>query len=162
VPRSSPDIGSTIERIVRDEWGRVHAALIGHIGDFALAEDVLQDAFVAALAHWRRDGIPASPRAWLLRTARRKAIDRFRRGASFAARRGQYAILCALDQQPEPDHLDDAIPDERLSLVFTCCHPALAGPARIALTLRTLGGLKTAEIARAFLVTEETMAVRLR
>ena len=161
-PDSQSDIRTAVETIVRDEWARVHSALIGHVRDFELAEDVLQDAVVAALRRWTEDGIPRSPRAWLLRTARRKAIDRFRRGANFEAKRAEYEVLVALDRQSRGhDDVDEAIPDERLRLFFTCCHPALAEPARVALTLRTIGGLTTAEIARAFLVTEDAMAQRI-
>ncbi len=155
------DIRTEVENIVRDEWARVHSALIGYVRDFELAEDVLQDAIVAALRHWTEDGIPRSPRAWLLQTARRKAIDRFRRSANFDAKRAEYEVLLALDRQSRPDDVDETIPDERLRLVFTCCHPALAEQARVALTLRTLGGLTTPEIASAFLVSEETMAQRI-
>ena len=158
---SPGNIRSEVEKIVRDEWGRVHSALIGYVRDFELAEDVLQDAIVAALRHWTENGIPRSPRAWLLQTARRKAIDRYRRRANFEAKRAEYEVLLELDRQSRPDDVDETIPDERLRLVFTCCHPALAEQARVALTLRTLGGLTTSEIASAFLVSEETMAQRI-
>ena len=134
---------------------------MGYVRDFELAEDVLQDAFVAALQHWPEVGIPDNPRAWLLQTARRKAIDRFRRNANFAAKRVELQVLSELEAQTWQDDVDDTIPDERLRLIFTCCHPALAAPARVALTLKTLGGLTTAEIARAFLTPETTMAQRL-
>ena len=137
------------------------ATLIGQLRDFALAEDVLQDAVVAALRHWPDDGVPALPRAWLLRVARRKAIDRFRREANFAAKRDQLAVLAELEQQAGQEDEDEELVDDRLRLIFTCCHPALAEPARVALTLRTVGGLTTPEIARAFLVAEPTMAQRL-
>ncbi len=137
------------------------ATLIGQLRDFALAEDVLQDAVVAALRHWPDDGTPELPRAWLLRVARRKAIDRFRREANFAAKRDQLAVLAELEQQADHEDEDEELVDDRLRLIFTCCHPALAEPARVALTLRTVGGLTTPEIARAFLVAEATMAQRL-
>jgi len=154
-----------IENIVRGEWGRVLSILASYTGDIGLSEDVMQDAFIAALTHWRTRGIPTSPRAWLLQTARRKAIDRLRRDTNFERKRSEYEILLSLEQQAGMEDMADdadlAIPDERLRLVFTCCHPALSESARIALTLRTLGGLTTPEIARAFLVTEETMAQRL-
>ncbi len=129
--------------------------------DLELAEDVLQDAFVAALQHWPRHGVPAHPRAWLLRTARHKAIDRFRRDANFQLKRTEMEILTELESGAMPDDFDEAIEDDRLRLVFTCCHPALSEQARVALTLRTIGGLTTTEIARAFLVPETTMAQRL-
>ncbi len=134
------------------------AALMGSVRDLELAEDVLQDAFVAALQRWPEDGVPKHPRAWLLRTARHKAIDRFRRDANFQLKRAQLEVLVELERRAKPDEMDDTIEDERLRLVFTCCHPALAEPARVALTLRTIGGLTTTEIARAFLVPETTMA----
>ncbi len=134
---------------------------MGSVRDLELAEDVLQDAFVAALQRWPEDGVPKHPRAWLLRTARHKAIDRFRRDANFQLKRTQLEVLVELERRAKPDEMDDTIEDERLRLVFTCCHPALAEPARVALTLRTIGGLTTTEIARAFLVPETTMAQRL-
>ncbi len=152
---------AAVERIVREEWGRVLATLMGSVRDLDLAEDVLQDAFVAALQRWPEDGVPEHPRAWLLRTARHKAIDRFRRDANFKVKRAQLETLVELERRAKPDEMDDTIEDERLRLVFTCCHPALAEPARVALTLRTIGGLTTTEIARAFLVPETTMAQRL-
>ena len=140
------------------------AALMGYVRDFDLAEDMLQDAFVAALQHWPVDGTPLKPGAWLLQTARRKAIDRFRRDANFESKRAELGIMIKHEQQvqlEEEDNMDEGIPDERLRLIFTCCHPALEEPARVALTLRTLGGLTTSEIARAFLVPETTLAQRL-
>jgi RNA polymerase sigma-70 factor (ECF subfamily) len=143
--------------VFRDEWGRVLASLIGFLGDFELAEEAAQEAFVAAAERWPRDGTPANPRAWLVTTARNRAIDRIRRDRTLAAK------LRLLDvRQTTEDAVDETtIPDERLELVFTCCHPALALDAQVALTLRTLGGLRTDEIARAFLVPEATMAKRL-
>ncbi|MCP4328393.1 MAG: RNA polymerase sigma factor [Alphaproteobacteria bacterium] len=152
---------AAVNELVREEWGRVLAALVGQLRDFALAEDALQDAVVAALGHWPRDGVPERPRAWLLQTARRKAIDRLRRDTNFRAKRAEFAVLRELDRQTRQDDVDETIADERLRLIFTCCHPALAEAARVALTLRTLGGLATEEIARAFLVPEATMAQRL-
>jgi len=160
-PASLEQTRAAIKGIAREEWGRVLASLVGQLRDLALAEDVLQDAVVAALGHWPRDGVPAQPRAWLLQTARRKAIDRLRRDANFQAKRAELAVLHELDRQAGQDDLDESIADERLRLIFTCCHPALAEAARVALTLRTLGGLATEEIARAFLVPEATMAQRL-
>jgi RNA polymerase sigma-70 factor (ECF subfamily) len=143
--------------VFRDEWGRVLAALIGFLGDFDLAEEAAQEAFAIAAERWPREGTPESPRAWLVTTGRRRAIDRIRRDRTLAAK-------TRLLDRPEPweDDLDaTTIPDERLELVFTCCHPALGLDAQVALTLRTLGGLSTEEIARAFLVPEATMAKRL-
>lgn len=150
-----------VEALIRDEWGRVLAALVGMVRDFALAEDALQDAVIVAMDRWAADGIPDNPRAWLIRAARNKAIDRLRRAARFDAKRGEMKILAELDATTVDPESDEEIPDERLRLIFTCCHPALPEEARIALTLRTLGGLSTGEIARAFLVPEATMAQRL-
>jgi RNA polymerase sigma-70 factor (ECF subfamily) len=151
----------TIRTLARDEWGRLLSALIGTVRDFQLAEDSLQDAVESALMHWGRDGLPRSPAGWLLQTARRKAIDRIRRDRNFEKKSAEYARLIDIEQDaiepPEPH----AIPDERLSLMFACCHPAIEEKSRIALTLRTLGGLTTREIARAFLDSEEAMAQRL-
>jgi RNA polymerase sigma-70 factor (ECF subfamily) len=146
-----------LEQAFRDEWGRVLAALIGVLGDFQLAEDAAQDAFAIAAERWPRDGEPANPRAWLVTTARNRAIDRIRRDRTLAAK----TRLLEVEEATEvvTDEID--IPDERLELIFTCCHPALALDAQVALTLRTLGGLTTDEIARAFLVPEPTMAKRL-
>ncbi|HEX2103430.1 MAG TPA: RNA polymerase sigma factor [Solirubrobacteraceae bacterium] len=150
-----------VERAFREESGRVLATLIRHVGgDFELAQDALQDALTVALRTWDRDGVPANPGAWMTVTARRKAIDRIRRERALADRVQTLQSLMDLERQAEPDP-DSAVPDDRLRLVFTCCHPALAIEARVALTLRTLGGLTTAEIARAFLVPEATMAQRL-
>jgi RNA polymerase sigma-70 factor, ECF subfamily len=147
-----------IEQVFRDEWGRVLASLIGFLGDFDLAEEAAQDAFAIAAERWPRDGTPANPGAWLTATARNRAIDRIRRDRTLAEK-------TRLLEAPgwTEDEVDDAttFPDERLELVFTCCHPALALDAQVALTLRTLGGLTTTEIARAFLVPEATMAQRL-
>ncbi len=138
------------------------AALIGYVGDFQLAEDALQDAFVDALRAWPRSGIPADPRAWLSVTARRRAIDRVRRSRSQVQRGRDLAELIVLEQQTEATMTEDSsIPDDRLRLLFTCCHPALDMGARVALTLRTLGGLSTVEIARAFVVAEPTMGKRI-
>ncbi|MEA2265116.1 MAG: hypothetical protein QOE27_699, partial [Solirubrobacteraceae bacterium] len=149
---------ATLERAFRDQWGHVLAALIGFLGDFDLAEEAAQEAFAVAAERWPRDGVPTNPGAWLVTTARNRAIDRIRRDRTLAAK-------TRLLEVPEPveDTMDDAttFPDERLELVFTCCHPALSVEAQVALTLRTLGGLTTAEIARAFLVGEPTMAQRL-
>jgi RNA polymerase sigma-70 factor (ECF subfamily) len=146
-----------LEQAFREHWGRVLAALIGFLGDFDLAEEAAQEAFAIAAARWPRDGAPANPAAWLVTTARNRAIDRIRRDRTLTAK-------TRLLEAPATtaDVVDDsAFPDERLELIFTCCHPALAIDAQVALTLRTLGGLATDEIARAFLVPEATMAQRL-
>jgi RNA polymerase sigma-70 factor (ECF subfamily) len=146
-----------IEKIFREEHGRILAALIGRLGDFTLAEDALQDALVNALERWEVDGVPRNPGAWLTTVARRRAIDRLRRTAALERKA---VLLDPPEPQDEPE-MDDAIPDERLKLMFTCCHPALAQEAQVALTLHTLGGLSTQEVARAFLVPPATMAQRL-
>jgi RNA polymerase sigma-70 factor (ECF subfamily) len=146
-----------LEDVFRDEWGRVLAALIGFLGDFDLAEEAAQEAFAAAAERWPRDGTPANPRAWLVTTARNRAIDRIRRDRTLAAK----TRLLDAPQATEDEMDETTIPDERLELLFTCCHPALALDAQVALTLRTLGGLSTEDIARAFLVPQETMAKRL-
>ncbi|MEU7752818.1 RNA polymerase sigma factor [Micromonospora sp. NPDC049101] len=148
---------TALDEIFRDEWGRVLATLIGVLGDFDLAEDAAQEAFVIAADHWPRDGVPTNPRAWLVRTARNRATDRIRRDRAFAARLG----LLVAAQEVEMPVDTTTFPDERLELIFTCCHPALGIEAQVALTLRTLGGLTTDEIARALLVPERTMAQRL-
>jgi RNA polymerase sigma-70 factor, ECF subfamily len=146
-----------LAQVFRDDWGRVLAGLIGFLGDFELAEEAAQEAFAIAAERWPRDGTPDNPRAWLMTTARNRALDRVRRDRTLAAK------LRLLDvPEATEDHVDETtIPDERLELIFTCCHPALALDAQVALTLRTLGGLTTDEIARAFLVPEPTMAKRL-
>lgn len=150
-----------IERVFRAERGRVLAILIGALGDFDLAEDALQETFVTALERWPRDGAPANPAAWMVTVGRRKAIDRLRREKTLVAKLAQIPGLRE-DAGDDPTMTDQtAIPDERLKLIFTCCHPALSLEARVALTLRTLGGLDTAEIARAFLVSTPTMNQRL-
>jgi RNA polymerase sigma-70 factor, ECF subfamily len=154
-----------IEQIVREEWGRVLSIVASYTRDLELAEDVTQDAVIAALTHWKERGLPNSPLAWLVQTARRKAIDRIRRHQNFERKRPEYELLLKIEQNESPDRFlqeDEAhIPDERLRLVFTCCHPAIEQSSRVALTLRTLGGLTTEEISRAFLVKDETLAQRL-
>jgi len=147
----------TLEQVFRDEWGRVLASLIGFLGDFDLAEEAAQEAFALAAERWPRDGPPESPRAWLATTARNRAIDRIRRDRTLAAK----TRLLEVPEATEDEMDETTIPDERLELIFTCCHPALQLDAQVALTLRTLGGLTTEEIARAFLVPQETMAKRL-
>jgi RNA polymerase sigma-70 factor (ECF subfamily) len=154
---SPDDVRTAVADVYRDEWGQVVATLIGLTGDWDLAEDCAQDAFAAALATWPRDGVPRRPGAWLTTTARNRATDRLRRDAVGAAKlRTLVPLTGDADESPTEE-----IPDERLRLIFTCCHPALPFPARVALTLRTLAGLSTAEIARAFLTAEPTMAKRL-
>jgi RNA polymerase sigma-70 factor, ECF subfamily len=155
------DPAATVERVFREERGAVLATLIRHVGDFQLAEDALQDAFAAAVATWPRDGTPANPAAWITAAARRRAIDRLRRNRSQADRAARLAEIARRDTGDEPAEDAGAVADDRLRLIFTCCHPALALPARVALTLRTLGGLSTGEIARAFLVSEPAMGQRL-
>jgi RNA polymerase sigma-70 factor (ECF subfamily) len=149
-----------LERVFRDDWGRVLASLVGFLRDIELAEDAAQEAFATAAERWPRDGIPANPTGWLITTARNRAIDRIRRERTLAARTQQ--LKQELRNQPERT-MDETttFPDERLELIFTCCHPALALEAQVGLTLRTLGGLSTEEIARAFLVPFETMSKRL-
>jgi RNA polymerase sigma-70 factor (ECF subfamily) len=148
--------------VFRDEWGRVLATLIGFLGDFDLAEEAAQEAFAIAAERWPRDGVPANPGGWLVATARNRAIDRIRRDRTLAAKTPLLEQQLPEVPQAVDDDLDETVfPDERLELVFTCCHPALALDAQVALTLRTLGGLTTDEIARAFLVPEPTMAQRL-
>jgi RNA polymerase sigma-70 factor (ECF subfamily) len=157
-------VTEAVERAFREESGAVLETLIRHLGgDFALAEDALMDAFAVAVATWPRDGVPDRPGAWLTVAARRKAIDRLRRERLLADRAAALEQLMELERTPEEPEDDErgAVADDRLRLIFTCCHPALAMEARVALTLRTLGGLTTAEIARAFLVPEPTMAQRL-
>ena len=142
----------------RDEWGRVLASLIGFLGDFDLAEEAAQEAFAIAAKRWPRDGTPANPYGWLVTTARNRAIDRIRRDRTLAAKTRLLDIPTATEDEVSDE---TTFPDERLELLFTCCHPALGLDAQVALTLRTLGGLTTEEIARAFLVSDETMAKRL-
>ncbi len=146
-----------LEQAFRDHWGYVLAALIGLLGDFDLAEEAAQEAFAIASERWSRDGEPSNPRAWLMTTARNRAVDRIRRDRTLAAK----TRLLDVPEAVEDDVDETTFHDERLELVFTCCHPALATEAQVALTLRTLGGLSTDEIARAFLVPEGTMAQRL-
>lgn len=154
-----PAVDSAISSIYRAEWGRVLAALIRVTNDFTLAEEATQEAFEAALNQWRRQGVPEHPRAWLVQTARHIAIDRLRRRQVFRNKLETYADT--LDATSAEPALPTEIPDDRLRLIFTCCHPALALEAQVALTLRTLVGLETEEIARAFLVPVPTMAQRL-
>jgi RNA polymerase sigma-70 factor, ECF subfamily len=154
-------IPAAIAALMRDDGGRLLSNLIGNLRDFQLAEDSLQDAFESALHHWTRNGLPASPPAWLMRTARRKAIDRLRRAARFRAKEGEITVLEEMIRADVEAEEMPAIADERLRLIFTCCHPALDRTTSVALTLRSVGGLTTEEIARAFLVSPEAMAQRL-
>jgi RNA polymerase sigma-70 factor (ECF subfamily) len=160
----SDDVTGEAARIFREQSGRAAATLIRVVGDFDVAEDMLQEAWLVALERWPRDGVPDNPLGWILTTARNKAIDRARREKTLATKTALLADLVAMTDPFEAMEKDidaSTIPDDRLRLIFTCCHPALAMEARIALTLRTLGGLTTTEIARAFLVAEPTMAQRL-
>jgi RNA polymerase sigma-70 factor (ECF subfamily) len=154
---SGQEVRAAVEAAYREEWGQVVATMIRLTGDWGLAEDCAQEAFAAALTAWPHDGVPRRPGAWLTITARNRATDRLRRDAAGAAKLRQLAALPPDPADPTPEE----IPDERLRLIFTCCHPALPFPARVALTLRTLAGLTTAEIARAFLTAETTMGQRL-
>jgi RNA polymerase sigma-70 factor, ECF subfamily len=149
-----------IESTFREEHGRILAALIGQLGDFTLAEDALQDALVNALERWEIDGVPRNPGAWLMTVAKRRAIDRLRHTTRQDPLEPEDDFPIPQSGQDEPE-MDDSIPDDRLKLMFTCCHPSLALEAQVALTLHTLGGLSTREVARAFLVPEATMAQRL-
>jgi len=154
----APEVtASQIDRVFRAEYGRAVSVLVRVFGDIDIAEDAVQDAFTAAVRHWPSEGVPPSPAGWIITTARNQAIDRLRREASRQGRHAQAALLQARDEPP----LEGAVRDERLRLIFTCAHPSLAPAAQVALTLRLLGGLTTAEIARAFLVPEPTMAQRL-
>ena len=152
-----------IERVFREEYGRAVAVLVRRFGDIDLVEEAVQDAFTTALQRWPSEGVPPSPAGWIITTARNRIIDRLRREASRDDRHAQAALMVNGPpwMQGDAEHEEDAVPDERLRLLFTCCHPALALNAQVALTLRLLGGLTTEEIARAFLVPDATMAQRL-
>src|SRR6185503_7056289 len=152
-------VEEAVESLYRSDWGRIVATLIRLVGDFDTAEEAAQEAFAAAVNQWGVDGIPDFPRAWIIQTARFKAIDLIRRRKLHQEKVDQYAVIIPTIDEPNYDNIE--IPDDRLRLIFTCCHPALAPEAQIALTLRTLGGLETDEIARAFLVPPATMAQRL-
>jgi RNA polymerase sigma-70 factor, ECF subfamily len=161
----SADAATAVEALYHADWGRIVATLIGLVGDFDLAEESAQEAFAAAVDKWRTSGVPEFPRAWIIQTARYKAIDRMRRKALTEEKLEAYVTSGLVRTVEEPDYETNygntEIPDERLRLIFTCCHPALALDAQVALTLRTLCGLETEEIARAFLVPAATMAQRL-
>ncbi len=157
----SPNVAAIIDEVYRSDWGRIVAALIRQTGDFDVAEDAAQEAFAAAVDQWPEVGIPESPSAWILQTARHKAIDRIRRRAVLDEKLKSLAATESDTTTDEPDLDSHEIPDDRLRLIFTCCHPSLAAETQVALTLRTLCGLQADEIARAFLVPVETMAQRL-
>jgi len=155
------DAAKAVETVYRAEWGRIVATLIRLIGDFDLAEECAQEAFAAAVDQWEASGVPEAPRAWVIQTARHKAIDRIRRRVRYAEKLVLYTSSGMAPEAVEPDYDTGEIPDDRLRLIFTCCHPALALEVQVPLTLRTLCGLETDEIARAFLVSPSTMAQRL-
>lgn len=161
IPDANPDVNRAIDALYRSDWGKIVAALIKLIGDFDVAEEAAQEAFTIAINQWPGTGIPEYPRAWIIQTARYKAIDRIRRRTRLAEKVAWYAASGLIPTSQEPTDESTEIPDDRLRLIFTCCHPALAPEAQVALTLRMLGGLETNEIARAFLVSETTMAQRL-
>jgi len=152
------DAEDAVARAFREEWGRIVATLIRTTGDWDLAEECTQDAFARALERWPRDGVPDKPGAWLTTAARNRAVDRLRREQTFARKA---ELLARLETLPAEEDDVSPIPDDRLALVFTCCHPALAAESRVALTLREVGGLTTTEIAHAFLVAEPALAQRL-
>src|SRR3982074_718692 len=153
------DVTSALDAVYRSDWGRIVAALIRLLGDFDGAEEAAQEAFAAAVDQWPAAGVPEFPPAWIIQTARHKALDRMRRQARFQEKLESYVVLGRTSEEPNYD--SEEIPDDRLRLIFTCCPPALAPEAQVALTLRTLCGLDTDEIARAFLVPGPTMAQRL-
>jgi RNA polymerase sigma-70 factor (ECF subfamily) len=155
------DANAAVDAVYRSDWGRIVAILIRLVGDFDVAEEAAQEAFAAAVDQWRVSGVPEFPRAWIIQTAQHKAIDRIRRETRFEEKIKSYTLSGLNRTVEEPNYDPGEIPDERLRLIFTCCHPALALEAQVALTLRTLGGLETEEIARAFLVPTVTMAQRL-
>ena len=152
---------AAVADLYHSDWGRIVATLIRQFGDFEVAEDAAQEAFAIAVDQWRAEGVPEYPRAWIIQTAKHKAIDRLRRQTRFEQKLESYVTSGLLETVVEPNYDTDEIPDDRLRLIFTCCHPALSLEAQVALTLRTLGGLQTDEIARAFLVPPPTMAQRL-
>lgn len=156
-----PNPNVAVDAVYRSDWGRIVATLIRQFGDFELAEDVAQEAFTAAVDQWRTEGVPDSPRAWIIQTAKHKAIDRLRRQTRLQEKLKEFPEFAVEPTVDGPDLNFEEIPDDRLRLIFTCCHPAISLEAQVALTLRTLGGLQTDEIARAFLVPTATMAQRL-
>ena len=152
---------AAVDAVYHSDWGLIVATLIRQFGDFDVAEESAQEAFTSAVDQWRKDGIPEYPRAWIIQTARHKAIDRLRRQTRIKEKLESYVASGLFETVENPDYDSEEIPDDRLRLIFSCCHPALALEAQVALTLRTLGGLETDEIARAFLVPTTTMAQRL-
>ena len=156
-----PNANAAVQAVYNSDWGRIVATLIRSFGDFDLAEEAAQEAFTAAVDQWREAGVPDSPPAWIIQTAKHKAIDRIRRQSRFQEKLEEHAQSGLIQTVTEPNYDTDEISDDRLRLIFTCCHPALASDAQVALTLRTLCGLETDEIARAFLVPPTTMAQRL-
>ncbi len=161
LPHANLDVNRAIDSLYRSDWGKIVAALIKLIGDFNVAEEAAQEAFTAAVQQWPEAGIPEFPRAWIIQTARFKAIDRLRRQSRLEEKLQWYAASALVSSSIKPNYDTIEIPDDRLRLIFTCCHPALAPDSQVALTLRMLGGLETDEIARAFLVPTTTMAQRL-
>ncbi len=161
LPYAKLDVNRAIDSLYRSDWGKIVAALIKLIGDFNVAEEAVQEAFTAAVQQWPESGIPEFPRAWIIQTARFKAIDRLRRQSRLEEKLQWYAASALVSSSVKPNYDTFEIPDDRLRLIFTCCHPALAPDSQVALTLRMLGGLETEEIARAFLVPTTTMAQRL-
>src|SRR6266702_6854220 len=157
----TPMTSTEIEKIFRDEAGRALATLIRLVGDFDLAQDALQDAFAVALERWTASDMPANPRAWLVNVGRNKAIDRIRRNISFRGKQQELTHELLLNASPPDDAADAVLDDDMLRLIFTCCHPSFADEVQVALTLRTVCGLTTAQVARAFLASEEAMAQRL-
>jgi RNA polymerase sigma-70 factor (ECF subfamily) len=155
------DANAAVEAVYRSDWGRIVATLIRLVGDFDGAEEAAQEAFAAAVDQWGASGVPEFPRAWIIQTGRHKAIDRIRRQTRLTEQLDAYTAAGAPLPVDAPEFDPSDIPDDRLRLIFTCCHPALALEAQVALTLRTLGGLETDEIARVFLVPTATMAQRL-
>ena len=150
-----------IARTVREEWGRILASLVAGLKDYQLAEDCLQDAVISAMGHWKKNGLPRSPAGWLITVARRKALDKLRRDQNFASKQDEIAYLLDLENRPLDETLLDSLPDHRLEMIFTCCHPILDAKSQVALTLRTLGGLNTEEIASAFLDSSDAMQQRI-
>lgn len=159
LPSLSPE--QIIEKTVREEWGRILASLVAGLKDFQLAEDCLQDAVVSAMGHWKANGLPRSPAGWLITVARRKALDRLRRDQTFAKKQAEITYLLDLENRPLDETMLETIPDSRLEMIFTCCHPALEEKSQVALTLRTLGGLSTVEIAKAFLDKPDAIQQRI-
>ncbi len=161
LPYSKLDVNGAIDSLYRSDWGKIVAALIKLVGDFDVAEESAQEAFAVAVIQWQSAGVPEFPRAWVIQTARFKAIDRISRRTRLAEKLETQVASGLIPTSETPNYEANEIPDERLRLIFTCCHPALSPESQVALTLRMLGGLETDEIARAFLVSETTMAQRL-